>query len=107
MKRRTIWIGGGTIVAAVIAAGLGIGTAQASPDDGEQDVPITGDALARASATALAHTGGGTVTETEAGDEDGAYEVEVTRAGGDQVDVHLDKSFTVLGSVADEDDGPD
>ena len=47
------------------------------------------------------------MTETEVGDEEGAYEVEVTRADGSQVDVHLDEDFTVLGSERDgESDGP-
>jgi hypothetical protein len=35
----------------------------------------------------LQATGGGKVTDTEVGDEEGAYEVEVTRADGSQVDV--------------------
>ena len=51
---------------------------------------------------ALEHTGGGRVTGSEAGDEQGAYEIEVTRPDGSQVDVHLDTSFKVLGT---EDDG--
>lgn len=108
MRRRNIWITGGALAAAaVVAAGLGVGTAQAGPNEPpENEVPITGDALGKASAAALAHTGGGKVTETEVGDEEGAYEVEVTRADGSQVDVHLDENFTVLGSVADEEDGP-
>jgi hypothetical protein len=63
--------------------------------------PITGTALARASAAALEHTGGGRVTDTEAGDEGGAYEVEVTLADGSQVDVHLDAGFAVIGDEAD------
>ena len=42
--------------------------------------------------------GGGRVTETEVGDEDGYYEVEVTLDDGSQVDVALDKDFTVLSS---------
>jgi predicted aconitase len=99
MKRRYIWAAGGTLAAAAVALGLGVGSAQAGP--GETDVPITGDALARASAVALAHTGGGTVTATEVGDEEGFYEVEVTRADGSQLDVHLAEDFTVLGSLAD------
>jgi hypothetical protein len=41
------------------------------------------------------------VTETEVGDEEGYYEVEVTRADGSQVDVHLDRSFGVIDSSAD------
>jgi hypothetical protein len=69
---------------------------------GENDTPITGPALARAEAAALAHTGGGRVTETEAGDEDSYYEVEVTMPDGRQVDVQLDENFVVVGSLADE-----
>ena len=101
MQRRFIWIAGGALIAAAVAVGLGAGTAQAGP--GETDVPITGDALARASAAALASTGGGTVSDTEVGDEEGYYEVEVTRADGSQLDVHLSADFSVLGSVADHD----
>ena len=56
---------------------------------------------------ALAHTGGGKVTETEAGDEEGAYEVEVTMPDGGQVDVHLDKSFHGLNQSADDDGSGD
>ena len=36
--------------------------------------PITGQALQRAKAVALAATGGGKVTDSEVGDEEGAYE---------------------------------
>ena len=54
-----------------------------------------------------AHTGGGKVTETEAGDEEGAYEVEVTRADGSQVDVHLDKAFNVISQAGDGDERGD
>ena len=45
------------------------------------------------------------MTGTEAGDEEWAYEVEVTRADGSQVDVHLDKSFHLLNAKADGDHG--
>jgi uncharacterized membrane protein YkoI len=98
----------GVIAAAAIAA-LALGGAAiagaASGDDDKTDKPITGQALERAKAGALDHTGGGTVTETEAGDEEGAYEVEVTRADGSQVDVHLDRGFNVLSQVSDNDSG--
>ena len=53
------------------------------------------------------HTGGGKVTETEVGDEEGAYEVEVTRADGSQVDVHLDKGFNVINQADDGAKGED
>ncbi len=55
------------------------------------DKAITGSALDRASQAALKETGGGKVTETEAGDEESYYEVEVTKADGSQVDVQLDR----------------
>ena len=74
-------------------------------DDDATDKPITGPALDRAKAVALAHIGGGKVTGTEVGDEEGAYEVEVTRADGSQVDVHLDKAFKVIDQSADGADG--
>ena len=46
----------------------------------------------------------GRVTGTEAGDEESAYEVEVTLPDGSQVDVQLDEAFDVVGS---KDDGRD
>lgn len=90
------------LVLAVAAAVAGIAVGAGGRDDDEP--PITGTALERASAAALAHTGGGRVTETEAGDEEGAYEVEVTLDDETQVDVHLDASFNVLGDEP-EDEG--
>ena len=56
----------------------------------------------QAEAAALAHTGGGAVTETEVGDEESRYEVEVTLDDGSQVDVQLDRGFNVVGSEADD-----
>ena len=47
------------------------------------------------------------MTETEVGDEESLYEVEVTLDNGDQVDVQLDEDFAVVGtkteSGADDD----
>jgi hypothetical protein len=60
------------------------------------DVPITGTALEKASAAALDYMGEGRVTGTEVGDEEGYYEIEITRDDGSQVDVHLDEAFNVL-----------
>ena len=96
------------IAAAIVAlAGAGAGIAAATGDDDATDTPIRGDALDRAGAAALQHTGGGRVTETEVGDEEGYYEVEVTRADGSQVDVHLDREFKVRGAEADDDGAGD
>jgi hypothetical protein len=93
-------------VAAVMVAGVGTGIAVASGagDDDGTERPITGGALDKASAVALDHTGRGTVTGTEVGDEEGYYEVEVTLDDGSQVDVHLDKSFNVIDEEADGND---
>src|ERR671914_674672 len=66
---------------------------------------ISGTALERASQAALEATGGGKVTETEAGDEESPYEVEVTRSDGSQVDVQLDRDFKLVGSEGDDDRG--
>ena len=101
-------IKGATIAIAAIAAlavgGAAIaGAAGGGGDDDGSDRAISGQALDRASGAALAETGGGKVTETEVGDEEGAYEVEVTRPDGSQVDVHLGRDFNVLSSPGDDD----
>ena len=103
MRKRTRWIVGGAAAAVVAGAGTGIALASGGDDDGTE-VPITGSALERASAAALEETGGGRVTGTEAGDEEGAYEVEVTLEDGRQVDVHLDERFGVLSAEGDRED---
>ena len=101
----------GTVIAALAVGGVAIAGAAGGDDDDGGERAIGGAALERASAAALDHTGGGRVTETEVGDEEGYYEVEVTRGDGSQVDVHLDRHFNVLGAAGDddgagEDDGP-
>lgn len=70
-------------------------------DGAEVEVPITGTDLEKAAAVALAYTGGGRVTETEVGDEESYYEVEVTLDDGRQIDVQLDENFAVVGSESD------
>lgn len=97
MKRRTKALAAaGAGLAIVATAGIAIGT---GADDSE--APITGTDLDRASAAALAATGGGRVTDSEVGDEEGYYEIEVTLEDGRQVDVHLDKNFNVLSQEAE------
>jgi uncharacterized membrane protein YkoI len=67
----------------------------------EEDVAITGTPLEQASAAALAHIGEGRVTDSEIGDEEGYYEIEITLDNGDEVDVHLDQDFNVLSTEWD------
>jgi uncharacterized membrane protein YkoI len=90
-------------VAALAIGGAGAAVAAGAGDDDER--PITGSALAQASAAALQHTGGGEVSDTEVGDEESYYEVEVTLDDGSQVDVQLDRQFSVVGDEADDADG--
>ena len=89
-------------VIALFVAGTATAIVIATSEDDE--TPISGEALEKASAAALAYTGGGTVTDSEIGDEEGFYEVEVTLADGREVDVHLDENFKVLGSGSDKED---
>jgi uncharacterized membrane protein YkoI len=102
MGRRAVKVGAALVAVAALAGG-GVAWATAGDDDATEK-PITGAALERAKAAALAETGEGRVTGTEVGDEESYYEVEVTLDDGSQVDVQLDESFDVVGS---ENDGSD
>jgi hypothetical protein len=97
MQPRTRWIAAAGLAAAMVG-----GVAAASAD-GDGDQELTGATRDRAVAAALAATGGGTVLETEAGDDGAAYGVEVRLDDGRQVEVNLDRSFKVVGQEADED----
>jgi uncharacterized membrane protein YkoI len=99
MRRRTRWmVGAGLAVA--MAGGL---VAAAAATGGDNDQELTGATRDRAVAAALAATGGGTVVETEAGDDGAAYGVEVRLDDGRQVEVNLDESFKVISQEPDED----
>ena len=97
MRRRTKWI-----VAAGLAVAMAGGVAAAA-GGGDSDQELTRATRDRAVAAALAATGGGTVLETEAGDDGAAYGVEVRLADGRQVEVNLDEVFRVIGQEPDED----
>ena len=97
MRKRTIITV--TTVAALAAGGTAI--AAGARDDDATERPISGDALEKAKAAALADTPG-RVTGTEVGDEESYYEVEVTRPDGSQADVQLDREFRVVSSATDD-----
>jgi uncharacterized membrane protein YkoI len=99
---RTVVALGATALA--LAAG-GLGVAYAVGGDSEEQV--TGPNAEKAKAAALKAVGGGTVSEVERQDGDGGgfYEVEVTRADGSQVEVHLDARYAPVGQAADDDTG--
>lgn len=100
MDRRTKLGVGGAAAIVVIGAGSFLGVAAATGGD---DEPLQGASKDRAVAAALKSTGGGTVTETEVGDDGAAYSVEVKLPDGSQVEVQLDSDFHVTGSAADDD----
>jgi uncharacterized membrane protein YkoI len=81
-----------------VAVAGGLGAA-----DGDSDQELTRATRDRAVAAAIAATGGGTVLETEAGDDGAAYGVEVRLPDGRQVEVNLDQSFKVVGQEPDAD----
>jgi hypothetical protein len=107
MDRKRRWIAGGALALALIGCGAGLAIASA----GDEEQQLTGPALDRATAAALAHTAGGTVVEAEAGDDGAAYGIEVRLEDGSIVDVALDASFRVVRGApedegsADEEDG--
>jgi uncharacterized membrane protein YkoI len=96
--------------ALVVALGIGAGVAVAGggedesgkEDAAEYEKPISSQTdREKAEAAALRYVGEGRVTETEEGDEESYYEVEVTKDDGSQVDVQLDRNFNVVGTEED------
>jgi len=87
----------------LVAAGTTGAAVAGGVDDDASDRPIEGESLQKATEAALEETGGGTVTETEADNDESPYEVEVMLEGGNQVEVELDENFQVLGSESDDD----
>jgi Spy/CpxP family protein refolding chaperone len=105
------------------------GTSEAAEHAGEEhggEQQLTGPDATRAKQAALAKVGSGRVTDVssekadpnepkeakEAGEQADpayesriAYDVEVTKADGSSVDVHLDKQFSVLGTEVDTETG--
>ena len=98
---KKLWIIGGALVAVAVIGGSVGGVVVAT--GGDDDEPLTGTTLDKASEAALEHTGGGTVVETEVGDDGAAYGVEVRLDDGRVVEVNLDENFNVTGQANDDD----
>lgn len=101
MQRKT------KLLASALAGGVlvAIGALAAGPavSQSGDDQELTGSIRDQAADAALKATGGGTVTETEMGDDGAVYGVEVLLADGRQVEVNLDRDFNVMGQEADDD----
>ena len=102
-------------ISAAVATALALGGGGAAIAAQQEQVPTngagsseqaTGPDIEKAKSIALDHTNGGRVSGTEVGDEEGYYEIEVTREDGSQLDVHLDRELNVLGTL-DDHEGPD
>jgi hypothetical protein len=102
VQRRTRWAVAGLAagVAVMVAGGLGAGPAVSQSSD---DQELTGPTRDQAVDAAHKATGGGTVTDTEMGDDGAAYGVEVLLSDGRQVEVNLDRDLNVIGQEADDD----
>ena len=87
------------IALVAVAVGGGAYAYAGGGDDGEGTA--TGPGADRASRAAVAHLGGGTANEVERGDEEGAWEAEVTQSNADTVDVPLNTSYKVLSVEGD------
>jgi len=100
MNTTTKWIAAGALALAVAGGGATIAGASGGDDS---EGPIPAGELQQASEAAVKALGGGEVTETEVGDEESHYEVEVTKDGV-EYDVQLDRDFNVVGSPEAEDE---
>jgi hypothetical protein len=99
-RSRKLLVAGAASLA--LAAG-GVGIAQAVGGDSEEQA--TGPEAERAKRAAVEAVGGGRAAGVEREDEGGAaWEVEVVRSDGRQVEVKLDRSFERV-SVETDDDG--
>jgi hypothetical protein len=67
------------------------------------DRPISGEARAKCIDAVLTEHPDGRVTETKVGDDGAAYEVEIRREDGSQVETHLNGNCQVIGQEADDD----
>ena len=93
----------GAAVALMLLVGAGVAYASGSSGDGSSgdgSEQSTGPGMEQAKSVALEHVNG-RVTATEFQDEEGYYEVEVTKPDGTQVDVHLDKKYNVIDAQSD------
>ena len=101
-----------TAAVAALAVGGGVWATAANADTAD----VTGADRDRVGNAAVQAVGGGTILDVEKSDDDeddddavagAAYEAEVRKADGTEVDVLLDKDLKVIGQQADTPDTPD
>ena len=96
------------VVAVVASAVLAVGGAGiAKAVSGSSSETVEGPAAQKAASAAVQAVGGGHALEVEYqdGDSPGGYEVEVRKADGSHVEVHLNGRFEPVGTRTDDDSG--
>jgi len=101
MRANRKLIGAGAVVVVLGAGGIAYAVG------GDSEEQISGPKADKAKQAAIQAVGGGTVTgiERQDGDGAGAFEVEVKRADGSQVEVYIDSNYNEAGSAPDDDKG--
>lgn len=91
---------------ALVAVGVSptLVAAQSSNSDDEEELDRSREALEDAEDAAIDYVGDGRVTNLEINEDDGYYEVEVTRENDDVVTVFVDEDFDVIRTEGDDDD---
>ena len=94
MNKKNILLASAAGVALVLG---GAGLALAATNLGDNDGPLSGETLDRASNAALAEVGPGTVSSAERNDDGGsAYDLAVRLDNGTEVDLELNDAFDVV-----------
>ena len=106
MQRTARWIVAALAAGGAVAIAGAVGAGPAGSETGD-DQELIGSIRDQAVDAALKATGGGTVTETEMGDDGAAYGVEVLVPGSREVEVNLDRNFNVIGQESDGDGDDD
>ncbi|MCO8275174.1 PepSY domain-containing protein [Actinoplanes sp. TRM 88003] len=101
LRSKRVLVSTAAVAALAIGGGVWATAAYADPDVSGNDRDRVGNAAVQA-------VGSGTVIDVETSDDQGeAYEVEVRKTDGSEVDVTLDKDLKVLTQEADTPDAAD
>ena len=108
MRKRTAWLIGAAVAAAALG-GASVAAASGNPFDddsstnGGTEQPLNQTDRDKAVDAAMAKVGSGQVTEVERGDDAGsAYEVEIRKSDGSEVEVNIGPNFQFLNQSPDD-----
>ena len=111
MRKRTAWIIGAVVAAAALGGASVAAASSINPFDddttgnGGTQQPLSQTDRDKAVDAAMAKVGSGQVTEVEQGDDPGsAYEVEIRKSDGSEVEVNISPDLKVLNQSPDDSD---